>query len=75
MTATLIKSLFSRMSLCRASGPAAASANTSSEVGCVRRLMTIGDVLLADREILYVCICIDAVHGVALIVWASDEGT
>ena len=68
MTATLMKSLFSRMSRCRANGPVATSEKTSSEVGCVRLLMTLGEVLLAAREILYVCIWMDAVHFVALIV-------
>jgi hypothetical protein len=68
MTATLMKSLFSRISLCRAKGPAATSAKTSSGVGCVRLLITLGEVLLAEREILYVCIWIDAVHFVALMV-------
>merc|ERR1719262_1716125 len=51
MTATRIKSLFSRMSLCRANGPAATSA-TSSAVGWVHRLITTGDVPLGERDTL-----------------------
>lgn len=52
MTAILMKSLFSLMSLCRATGPAATSAKASSEVGCVRRLITLGEEPLLDRDTL-----------------------
>ena len=41
----------------------------------MRRLMTLGEVLLPARETLYVCICIEAVHLVAPIVCVREGGT
>ena len=41
----------------------------------MRRLITAGEVPPFDRDTLYVRICIDAVHLVALIVCARDDGT
>lgn len=72
-TATLMKSLFSRISLWRASGPVATSEKASSGALCVRRLITLGDEICPEREILYVSICIDAVHIHELIVCVSDD--
>lgn len=74
MTAIRMKSLFSRMSRCRATGPAATSANTASGVLLVRRLMTFVGVAFEAFDTLYVCIWIEAVHSVVFDC-ASDDDT
>lgn len=67
-----MKSLFSRISRCRARGPAATSAKASPGAVCTRRLIMVGGVRCPERDILYVSICIDAVHVVALMVCVRD---
>jgi hypothetical protein len=70
-----MKSLFSRISRWRASGPALTSSKAPPGVVCVRRLIIVGEEVYPERETLYVSICIDAVHVAALMVCIRDDGT